>query len=112
MKRLILVSAIAVLAVCCSSTSMTSGDAESAIRSANSEFAANVRAANPQAIVDNYYAPDAVGMAPNMPALHGREALRQFWTGVLTTGAIDLALTSDNVTQPSKDVAVEMGHYV
>jgi ketosteroid isomerase-like protein len=111
MKRLILVSAIAVFAACASSTPMSSGDAESAIRRANSEFSANVRTANAQAIVDNYYAPDAVGMAPNMPALHGREALRQFWTGFLSTGAIDVVLTSDNVSQPSSDVAVEMGHY-
>ena len=110
MKRLILVSAVSILA-CASSIAASTGDAEAAIRHANSEFSANVRAANAQAIVDNFYAPDAVGMAPNMPALHGREALRQFWVGFLSTGAIDLVLTSDNVTQPSKDVAVEMGHY-
>jgi uncharacterized protein (TIGR02246 family) len=86
------------------------GDADAAIRHANSEFSANARAANAQAIVDNFYASDAVVMAPNMPALHGREALRQFWAGFLTTGAIDLTLTSDNVTQRD-DIAVEMGHY-
>jgi uncharacterized protein (TIGR02246 family) len=111
MKRLIWTSAIAVFAACLTSTPLLAGDAESAIRRANSDFSANVRAANAQAIVDSFYAPDAVGMAPNMPALHGREALRQFWAGFLTTGAIDLVLTSDHVTQPSDDVAVERGHY-
>ena len=110
MKRLILVSAITVLAACSAMMPASTGDAESAIRHANSEFSANVRTANVQAIVENYYAPDAVGMAPNMPALHGRDALRQFWAGFLSTGAIDVTLTSDNVTQ-SGDVAVEMGRY-
>jgi uncharacterized protein (TIGR02246 family) len=109
MKRLILVSAVSILA-CSSSIAASTGDAEAAIRHANSEFSANVHAANAQAIVDNFYAPDAVAMAPNMPALHGREALRQFWAGFLTTGAIDLTLTSDNVTQRD-DIAVEMGRY-
>jgi uncharacterized protein (TIGR02246 family) len=109
MKRLILVSAVSIL-VCASSIAASTGDAEAAIRHANSEFSANVHAANAQAIVDNFYAPDAVAMAPNMPALHGREALRQFWAGFLTTGAIDLTLTSDNVTQRD-DIAVEMGRY-
>ena len=109
MKRLILVVAASILA-CSSLSAASAADAEAAIRNANREFSANVRAANAQAIVDNFYAPDAVGMAPNMPSLHGREALRQFWTGFLTTGAIDLALTSDNVTQ-GDDIAVEMGHY-
>lgn len=109
MKRLILASTAVVFAVC-SSLSAASGDAEAAIRRANAECSANVHAANAQAIIDNYYAPDAVAMAPNMPALHGREAIRQFWVGLFTAGAIDLALTSDNVTQRD-DVAVELGHY-
>lgn len=110
MKRLFLVAALAVLAAGASAKT-ASNDAEARIRRANSDFSANVHAANAQALVDNYYAPDAVGMAPNMPALHGREALRQFWSGFLTTGAIDLTLTSDNVTQSGNDLAVEMGHY-
>jgi uncharacterized protein (TIGR02246 family) len=109
MKRFILVSAAAIL-VCSSLAAASAGDAESAIRRANSEFSANVHAANAQAIVNEFYAPDAVVMAPNMPALHGREAIKQFWVGFLTTGAIDLTLTSDNVTQRD-DIAVEMGHY-
>jgi len=109
MKRLILVSAAAIL-VCAPLSAASAGDAEAAIRRANSECSANVHAGNAQAIVDNYYAPDAVAMAPNMPALHGREAIKQFWVGFLATGAIDLTLTADNVTQRD-DIAVEMGHY-
>ncbi len=114
MRRLVPVAVLTILAILSSplmAAPASAGDAASAIRRANSEFSANVRAANAQAIVENYYAPDAVGMAPNMPALHGREALRQFWAGFLANGAIDIALTSDNVTQSCGDVAVEMGHY-
>jgi uncharacterized protein (TIGR02246 family) len=115
MKRFVSIAAIAVLAACASSSSISSdyspGDAENAIRRANSDFAANARSGNAQAVVDNFYAPDAVVMAPNMPALRGREAILAFWTGFLASGAVDLALTSSNVMQPSADVAIETGRY-
>jgi len=114
MKGSILV-AVLVLAGCASSPSISSdyspGDAENAIRRANSDFAANARSGNAQTVVNNFYAPDAVVMAPNMPALRGRDAILQFWTGFLASGAIDLALTSTNVTQPSADTAIETGRY-
>ncbi len=109
MKRLFLVAALVVLAADASAKT-ASNDAEAGIRRANSEVSTNVHAANAQAIVDNYYAPDAVAMAPNLPALHGRDAIRKFWVELFAAGAIDLTLTSDNVTQ-SGNVAVEMGHY-
>jgi ketosteroid isomerase-like protein len=109
MKRLFLVVALVVLAAGASAKTASS-DAEAGIRRANSEVSANVHASNAQAIVDNYYAPDAVAMAPNLPAFHGRDAIRKFWVELFASGAIDLTLTSDNVTQ-SGNVAVEMGHY-
>jgi uncharacterized protein (TIGR02246 family) len=115
MKRLILATAAAILTACSSSPRISSdfspGDAENAIRRANADFAANARSGNAQTLVTNFYAPDAVVMAPNMPALRGRDAIQQFWTGFLATGSVDLALTSTNVTQPSNDVAVETGRY-
>jgi ketosteroid isomerase-like protein len=118
MKRFLSIGALLVLLVfaACSSSApgspgVTASDAESAIRRANRQFSEDVRAANAQAIVDNFYAPDAIGMAPNLPALHGRDAMRAFWTGFLGTGAIDLTLTSDHVTQSCSDLAVENGRY-
>ena len=114
MKRFILVVAL-VLTACSSSHSISSdyspGDAENAIRRANSDFAANARAGNAQTLVTNFYAPDAAVMPPNMPALRGRDAILQFWTGFLASGAVDLARTSTNVTQPSADTAIETGRY-
>ena len=94
MKRFILVAALVILAACTSSTldfiRLLAGRCENAIRRTNSEFAANARSGNAQTIVNNFYAPDAVVMAPNLPALRGREAILQFWTGFLASGAVDL----------------------
>ncbi|HEV7487601.1 MAG TPA: DUF4440 domain-containing protein [Thermoanaerobaculia bacterium] len=115
MKRFILATTAAILTACSSSPRISleysAGDAENAIRRANADFAANARAGNAQTLINNFYAPDAVVMAPNMPALRGRDAIQQFWTGFLATGSVDLALTSETVTQPSSDVAVETGRY-
>ena len=115
MKRFILATAAAILTACSSSPRISSdyspGDAENAIRRANADFAANARSGNAQMLVDNFYAPDAEVMAPNVPAFRGRDAIRAFWTAFLASGAVDLALTSTNVTQPSSDVAVETGRY-
>jgi uncharacterized protein (TIGR02246 family) len=115
MKRFILVAAAAIFTACSSSPRISSdyspGDAENAIRRANADFVTNARSGNALTTVNNFYAPDAVLMAPNMPALSGRDAIQQFWTGFLATGSVDLALTSTNVTQPSSDVAIETGRY-
>jgi ketosteroid isomerase-like protein len=115
MKRFILIAAAAILTACSSSPRISSeyspGDAENAIHRADSDFAANARAGNAQTLVSNFYAPDALVMAPNYPALRGRDAIRQFWTGFLASGAVDLALTSTDVTQPSSDLAIETGRY-
>jgi uncharacterized protein (TIGR02246 family) len=115
MKQFVSVAALVVLAACSSSPSISSayspGDAENAIRRANADFAAAARSGNAATLVDNYYAPDAEVMAPNLPAFRGRDAIRAFWTAFLATGSVDVALTSTNVTQPSSDVAIETGRY-
>jgi len=115
MKQFIAIAVLAVVTACSSSPRISSdyspGDAENAIRRADADFAANARAGNAATLVDNFYAPDAVVMAPNYPAFRGRDAIRAFWTGFLATGSVDVALTSTNVTQPSADVAIETGRY-
>ena len=110
MKRLFL---IALLCGCASrpiTSDIESGDAENAIRIANSAFMTNVRAANIDALVNSYYAPDAVLMTANAPAINGRDSIRNFFTTILGGGAVDIALTTDNVMQ-SCDMATETGHY-
>ena len=115
MKRFILIAAAAILTACSSSRPISSdyspGDAENAIRRANADFAAAARSGNAQTLVNNYYAPDAEIMAPNLPAFRGHDAIAAFFAAFLATGSVDLALTSTNVTQPSSDVAVETGRY-
>jgi len=115
MKQFFAIAAVAVFAACSSSPRISSdyspGDAENAIRRANADFAAAARSGNAPSLVDNFYAPDAEIMAPNMLAFRGREAIRAFWTAFLANGSVDLALTSTNVTQPSSDVAIETGRY-
>jgi uncharacterized protein (TIGR02246 family) len=115
MKQFVSIAVLAVLAACSSSSRISSdyspGDAENAIRRANADFAAAAHAGNAATLVDNYYAPNAEVMAPNMLAFRGRDAIRAFWTAFLATGSIDVALTSTNVTQPSSDTAIEIGRY-
>jgi uncharacterized protein (TIGR02246 family) len=115
MKQFVAIAALAILTACSSSPRVSSdylpGDAENAIRRANADFAAAARSGNAPALVDNFYAPDAEIMAPNMLAFRGREAIRAFWTAFLANGSVDVALTSTNVTQPSSDVAIETGRY-
>src|SRR3954453_23172263 len=101
MKQFIAIAALAVVTACSSSRRISSdyapGDAENAIRRANTDFAAAAHAGNAQTLVDNFYAPDAEVMAPNMLAFRGREAIRAFWTAFLATGTVDLAHTSTSV---------------
>jgi len=106
MKRL---SVFAILLFAACASTMPANDAEEAIRKADAEFATNARAGNVAALAA-VYADDAVIMPPNAPAFRGPDAIRQFWTGFLAAGQIDVALTPDKVTQ-SGDLAAEIGHY-
>jgi uncharacterized protein (TIGR02246 family) len=104
MKKLL---ALLVLTAC--STAMQSADAESAIRAADPDFAAAMNRMD-MASVMTHYADDAVLLPPNAPAVHGKAAIQQFWTGLLSTAKFRVALTPDSVMQ-SGDLAVEVGHY-
>jgi ketosteroid isomerase-like protein len=56
------------------------------------------------------YADDAVLMPPNAPAFRGRDAIRQFWSGLLGMGKIEAEIAADTVVQ-SGDLATEVGHF-
>ena len=108
MKKLLALSVLALLAAC--STTMTGGgDAESAIRAADPPFA-SAMSRNDMATVMRYYADDAVLLPPNAPAMHGKTAIQQFWSGMLAAGKVNLTLTPDTVLS-SGDLATEVGHY-
>jgi uncharacterized protein (TIGR02246 family) len=105
MKRFAVLATL-VFAAC---ASMPSNDADSAIRRIDADFAASAHAGNAVAIAA-VYADDAIFMPPNLPAFRGPDAIRQFWTGFLGAGQIDVVLTPDRITQ-SGDLAAEIGHY-
>lgn len=112
MKRLLVV-AVSLLVACATShvsSEFESGDAENAIRTANSAFMTNIRSGNIEALVNDYYVEDAVVMPQNAPAFRGRDSIKQLFTGLIAGGGVDVTLTTDTVTQ-SCDMATEVGHY-
>ena len=73
------------------------------------EFASAASHGNAEGMVA-FYADDAILMPPGAPAMRGKEAIRQFWTGFTGMGVIDAVLTTDDVIE-SGNLAVESGHF-
>jgi ketosteroid isomerase-like protein len=112
MRKLFVCSMLLVCA-CASrpSSDFQSGDAESAIRKAESGFMTAVRGGDVDAMT-NLYASNAVLLPPNAPAMPNHDAIHAFWGGMMATAsAVDLTLTTSDVQQ-SGDLAVETGQYV
>jgi uncharacterized protein (TIGR02246 family) len=102
--------ALFVLALAACSTTMTSGgDAESAIRAADPDFAGAMNRTDMTKVM-TYYADDAVLLPPNAPAVHGKAAIQQFWSGMLSSAKFNVTLTPDTILT-SGDLATEVGHY-
>ena len=102
MKRL----PIAVILLCaCASMA----PAEDTIRKNANDFAAAASHGNVDGMMA-FYADDAILLPPNAPAMRGKDAIRQFWSGFTSLGAIDATLTTDDVMQ-SGDLAAETGHF-
>lgn len=85
------------------------GDADRAIARQNENFAAAARSGDVDQLM-KFYSDSAVILAPNAPAVAGRDAVRQFWTGFLAASNVDVKLMTDDVTQ-SCDLAAERGRY-
>ena len=85
------------------------GDADAAIAKQNASFVAAARAGNVDQLM-NFYSETAVVMPPNAPAVSGRPAIRQFWSGLLGAMNVEVRLTTDDVNQGG-DVAAERGHF-
>lgn len=113
MKRVIGIAILSLLSACGSSkvsSDFQPGDAEAGIRRTNAGFQTAMRAGDIDAVM-SAYAADAMLLPPNMPGMSGPAAIRQFWSGYLSQGTVDLTLTTDDIQQ-SGDLAVETGHYV
>jgi len=81
---------------------------EQAIRATVTAWNGYIASQNDSAIAAIYTA-DAILMAPNMPALTGHDAIRQFWAGFWPAKP-DLKLTPRDVTIAG-DLAIESGIY-
>ena len=58
--------------------------------------------------VAEFYTEDAALMPPGAARLDGREAIQQFWQGLLDAGVGDISLTTQEV-EDAGDSAVEVG---
>lgn len=88
-----------------------SPSAAEAIRRLDAEFMKAVTARDSRALVQAFYAPDAVLMPPNHPAVEGRENIRGFLQGLIDAGATGIKLITASVSSAG-DVAWERGAYV
>lgn len=106
MKRITIVL-IALCAV--SAAAQQSTDVKTIIANNASQFAAAASHGNVDGMVA-LYDEHAILMPPNSPSMNGRDAIRQFWTGFASLGAIDAKLFTDDIIN-SGDVAAETGHF-
>ena len=99
------------LAACSSMTTndIQPGDADRAIAKQNQNFMAAAQARDVDRLM-KFYSDSAVVLPPNAPAIIGRDAIRQFWSGHLGASSFDAKLMTDDVTQ-SCDMAAERGRY-
>ena len=79
------------------------------IRAADSAFMAAANAGDVDAVVA-VYASDAVLLPPNLPPQRGRNAIRNFWGGLLKAYTLKFEVGSDTV-EGRGDLAYNVGHY-
>jgi ketosteroid isomerase-like protein len=93
-----------------SSNDFQPGDAERAIAHANQQMVAGIRSGNARQVAA-FYSDTATVMPPDAPAVTGRDAITQYWSGILRDGGLETTVVTDNVTQSCGDMAAERGHY-
>lgn len=112
MKNVVAISLFVLLAGCTSgnpNSDINSGDAEKFINRSNANFVAAAGRGDVDAMM-KMYADDAVLLPPNEPIRRGSKSLREFWSGFLGLGKVDVTLVADDVMQ-SCDMATEIGTY-
>jgi len=110
MKRItIVLIALVIALVTVSAAAQQSTDVKTILAKNAGQFATAASHGNVDGMVA-LYDEHAVLMPPNAPAMNGRDAIRQFWTGFTSLGAIDAKLVTDDIVT-SGDLAAEMGHF-
>jgi len=124
MKALAMIAAFALAAACQKQEAEQTGTTEEVaatdtetirqgIEGLNDQFEQAIIAGDAVALT-NFYADDAVVLAPNMPRAGGRDAITTFWTDMINEGGAPATatLTTDQVIVPeSGEIAVEIGTY-
>ena len=105
MKRTYVVLAV----MLCVAGTAFAGDVDKSIRAMAETFEAGVKAGNVDQVI-SIYADDAVLMPPNMPAMQGRDAVKQFWTGMFALGKAEIDIMIDDISV-SGDMAAERGRW-
>jgi ketosteroid isomerase-like protein len=103
------VSIVLIALVAVSAMAQQQSEVVSVLQKNADQFAAAASHGNVDGMVA-LYDDHAILMPPNAPAMKGKEAIRQFWTGFTTMGAIDAKLTTDDIIT-SGELAAEMGHF-
>ena len=80
-----------------------------AIRATDSTFAGALVAGDPAAVAA-IYLPDARLLPPNLAPVEGREAIHQFFAGMLNAYHVTVAISSDEI-EGRGDLAYARGHY-
>jgi len=84
--------------------------AAGAIRRLDEEFMRAAATGDGEALVDAFYARDAVLLPPNQPAAEGRENIRRVLQGLMDSGVSSIKLET-TVTGTAGDLAYGRGHY-
>ena len=84
--------------------------ASAAIRRLDEEFMRAAAVGDGQALVDAFYASDAVLLPPNQPAAEGRENIRRVLQGLMDSGVSSIKLET-TVTGTAGDLAYGRGRY-
>jgi uncharacterized protein (TIGR02246 family) len=80
-----------------------------AIRAVDSTFAGAMGAGDPAGVAA-IYLPDAHLLPPNQGAVKGREAIQQFFAGLLGAYQVTIAVSADEI-EGRGDLAYARGHY-
>ena len=103
--------AAAITAACATTPRVDVASEEAAIRARNRQLVQAVTSKNADAAAA-VYATNATFMAPNMPAVTGRAAIRGFWAETMAMPNVALTITPTDIDiARSGDLATEVGTY-
>lgn len=68
-----------------------------AIRELDAIVGRCIRARDADAMVDSYYAEDAVVLPPGQGEVKGKRSIREMWRAVVASGMVDLVLETENI---------------